>query len=133
VAFALGLTVPELNRLVHAHGMSEQIEEIRERFRREALSPKHLGARLDLLGRGKYLADLGIRRRFDDALKNDLRALLQGHASRARNAKELFELTARHEATQAELVARAVEKLGLAGDVRKLYPDQDRDDTHYVT
>jgi hypothetical protein len=133
VAFALGLTVPELNRLIHALGISEQIEEIRERFRREALSPKHLSARLDLLGRGKYLSDLGIRRRFDDALKGDLRALLHKHAPRARDAGELVEIAARHEAAQPELLARALERLGLSDEARKLYPDQNRDHTPYAT
>ncbi|HZA13160.1 MAG TPA: hypothetical protein VE618_01630 [Myxococcaceae bacterium] len=133
VAFALGLTVPELNRLIHALGIPEQIEEIRERFRREALSPKHLSARLDLLGRGKYLSDLGIRRRFDDALKGDLRALLHKHAPRAGDAGELLEIAARYEATQPELLARALERLGLSDEVRKLYPDQNRDHTPYAT
>jgi hypothetical protein len=133
VAFVLALTMPELNRLLQALGISEQIEEIRERFRREALSPKHLGARLDLLGRGKYLADLGIRRRFDEALKSDFRKLLHQHAGRARDARELFELAARHEATQPELFARAAEKLGLSDDVRRLFPGEAGDDTPYAS
>lgn len=131
VAFVLALTVPELNRLVQALGISEQIDEIRERYRREALSPKHLAARLDLHGRGKYLSDLGIRKRFDEALKADLRKLLRQHASRARDPRELFELAARHEATQAELLSRAAERLGLLDEVRALFPGGD--DPHYAT
>jgi hypothetical protein len=133
VAFALGLTMPELNRLVNSLGIAEQIEEIRERFRREALSPKNLSARLDLLGRGKYLADLGIRTKFDDALREDLSQLLRRLAPRARDAREVFEIAGRHEATQAELIARAAEKLGLSQELHALFPDGPTDDTPYAT
>jgi hypothetical protein len=133
VAFVLGLTVPELNRLVSALGIAEQLEEIRERFRREALSPQNLAARLDLLGRGKYLADLGIRRRFEDALREDLRKLFGRLAAHARDARELYEIAARHQGTQGELISRAAEKLGLFHDVQKLFPDGPTDDTHFAT
>ncbi|MGA9522167.1 MAG: hypothetical protein WBV82_11920, partial [Myxococcaceae bacterium] len=119
VAWALGLTVPELNRLIRVGGLKDEIEQIRERFRREALSPKQLAARLDLLGRGKYLSDLGIRKRFDDALRGDLRKLLQSSARDARGADDLLDVAARREGTQSELLKRAVEKLGLADELSK--------------
>ncbi|HYX92310.1 MAG TPA: hypothetical protein VE782_12170 [Myxococcaceae bacterium] len=133
VAFALGLTVPELNRLVSSLGIAEQIEEIRERFRREALSPKNLSARLDLLGRGKYLADLGIRTRFDDALREDLAQLFRRLAPGASDVRELMEIAGRHQGAQAELISRAVEKLGLSNELRKLFPDEPTHPTHFAT
>lgn len=120
VAHTLGLTVPEVNRLVKAVGLQSEVEEIRERFRREALSPKNLGQRLDLLGRGKYLSDLGIRRKFDEALRADLKKVLGKVASAARDLDDLYAQAARREGTQAELLHRAVEKLELSGEVRKL-------------
>lgn len=123
VSFALGLSVPELNRLVKALGLAEEVELVRERFRRDALSPRNLAARIDLLGRGKYLSDLGIRRRFDDALKNDLKKLLQKYAPRARTREDLVGVVARQEGTQPELLSRAIEKLGLSDELRRLSPE----------
>jgi hypothetical protein len=117
VSWALGLTVPELHRLVNALGVKDQVEEIRERFRREALAPRNLASRLDLLGRGKYLSDLGIRKRFDDALRGDLKKLLQTCARQASGDEDVLSVAARREGTQAELLRRAVEKLGLQGEL----------------
>ena len=75
VAWALGVSPPELQRLVSAAGLVEEVEALRERFRREALATPHLTHRLDLLGREKYLADLGIQRKFADALRKELERL----------------------------------------------------------
>lgn len=112
-AFALGLTVSELMKVVRAAGIGREVEEIRERFRREALSPKRLAQRLDLLGRGKYLSDLGIRRKFDEALRADLKKLLDRHRDRADSFGRTIEIAARDEGTEPELLRRALEKLGL--------------------
>lgn len=120
VALSLGLSVSELNRMVKALGIQQEMEEIRDRFRREALSPKKLGSRIDMLGRGRYLSDLGIRRKFDEALRGDLKKLLQTCAPRAQNAEDLIEAAARNEGVQPELLSRAVEKLGLAEEVQRL-------------
>jgi hypothetical protein len=81
-----------------------------------------LGARLDLLGRAKYLGDLGIRRRFDDTLREDLRKLLERLAPEATDAAGLIQLAARHQGTNPELLERAIEKLGLAEELRKRFP-----------
>lgn len=120
VALALGLSLSELNRLVKSLGITQEMEEIRDRFRREALSPKHLASRIDLLGRGRYLSDLGIRRKFDEALRGDLKKLLQSCAPRAQNTEDLIAAAAHHEGVQPELLSRAVEKLGLADEAQKL-------------
>lgn len=120
VALALGLSVSELNRLVKSLGITQEIEEIRDRFRREALSPRNLASRIDLLGRGRYLSDLGIRRKFDEALRGDLKKLLQSCAPRAKSTEDLIAAAAHHEGVQPELLSRAVEKLGLADEAQKL-------------
>jgi hypothetical protein len=63
VAWALGVSPSDLERLVQEAGVSREVDELRDRFKREALQPKNFGYRLDLVGRTKYLADLGIVRR----------------------------------------------------------------------
>ena len=74
VAWALGLRGQELEGLVSRLGLAEEVSRLRERFRREALNPASWTARLDLLGRRKYLEDLGIEREFHDRLRADLGA-----------------------------------------------------------
>jgi hypothetical protein len=122
-ANALNLSLSELNRLARSLGIEQEVEAVRERFRREALSPRRLGSRLDLLGREKYLQDLGIRRRFDDQLREDLRKLLRAHAAASRSGREVILLAARMEGASAELLWRSVEKLGLTSEVKALFPD----------
>ena len=77
VAWALGLRGQELEALVSRLGLAEEVSRLRERFRREALNPASWTARLDLLGRRKYLEDLGIEREFHDRLRADLERELQ--------------------------------------------------------
>ena len=72
VAWALGLRGPELAALVSRLGLGPEVDRLRERFRKEALTPPSWTARLDLLGRRKYLEDLGLEREFEDRLRGDL-------------------------------------------------------------
>jgi hypothetical protein len=118
VAWALGLSPAELQRLVAALGVGGEVEEVRERFRREALASRQLGQRLDLLGRTKYLVDLGIKRRFEEALQADLREVLLAEAAHAADLASLAERVGRLHAAPGELVLRAAERLGLADEVR---------------
>lgn len=122
VAWAMGLTVSELTKLIRALGIGDEVDQIKERFRREALGGQNLGARLDLLGRGKYLSDLGIRRKFDEALRADVKKTLEKYSPRARDLGHLYELAARGEGTKAELLERAVEKLEITREIGKLAP-----------
>ena len=119
VAWALGVHPGELNRLIALTGLTAEVEELRERFRREALSPKNLTSRLDLLGRTRYLADLGIAPKFRDALARDLRGILEPLAPRCASLNELCEQGARAQGTEGELLLRAVEKLGLSEDLKR--------------
>ena len=77
VAWALDVSPAELSRLTQALGLKDEVEEIKERFQREALAPRPLAARLDLLGRDRYLADLGIKRRYLELAAAELRQALQ--------------------------------------------------------
>lgn len=120
VAWALGLSPPELDKLIRSLGLKAEVDEARERFKREALSPQHLTQRLDLLGRTKYLSDLGITQRFQESLARDLRSLLRSSLGGASSLTALTELTARKHGAPAELLSRAMDRLGLTEEFRKL-------------
>jgi hypothetical protein len=113
VCWALGVTPGELSGLIAEVGLQDQVDEIRERFRREALGSGSLAHRLDLLGRGKYLADLGIQKKFTEALTRDLSSALKRNAEGASSPSEAVKAVARAQGAPAELVERAAQKLGL--------------------
>ncbi|MFL5343323.1 MAG: hypothetical protein ACJ8AT_00925 [Hyalangium sp.] len=119
VGWALGLSPSELQRLITSLGLQQEVEEIRERFRREALGARHLTQRLDLLGRDKYLADLGIKKRFTDALRKELEGLVRDELPGARDLQGLSLAVARKHGAPQELVLRAIERLGLTGALRE--------------
>ncbi|MCP3142152.1 hypothetical protein [Pyxidicoccus xibeiensis] len=119
VAWSLGLSPPELQRLVSVLGLTEEVEAVRERFRREALSTQHLTHRLDLLGREKYLADLGIQRKFTDALRKEVERLVADELPEATELHGLADALGRKHGAPTELVFRAFERLGLADGLRK--------------
>lgn len=110
VAWALGLRGPELTALVSQLGLGTEVDRLRERFRKEALTPPTWTARLDLLGRRKYLEDLGLEREFEDRLRGDL-----GREIRAldANGEDVPAALARRLAVSPTLVGRALERLGL--------------------
>ncbi|HET9450094.1 MAG TPA: hypothetical protein VFO83_04405, partial [Aggregicoccus sp.] len=114
VAWALGLSPTELQQLVRALNATQETEAVRERFRREALASRNLTQRLDMLGREKYLRDLGIERRFAEALKADLHALLRDEAPHVTTLPELADRVARQQGSPTELLLRAIERLKLA-------------------
>jgi hypothetical protein len=119
VAWSLGLSPSELQRLVSVLALGEDVEALRERFRREALATTHLTHRLDLLGREKYLADLGIQRRFADQLRKELEKLVADELPEATDLHGLADAVGRKHGAPAELVFRAFERLGLAEGLRK--------------
>ncbi|MCA3014876.1 MAG: hypothetical protein INH41_21025 [Myxococcaceae bacterium] len=110
----LGRRPGEVDSLVNELSLSRQAGEIRERFAREALDPANLPLRLQLLFRERYLADLKIERRFSDALTRDVTKLLDDCAEAAKTVPELVAMAAKKHALVEELLARAVERLGLA-------------------
>ncbi|QRO02232.1 hypothetical protein JRI60_26045 [Archangium violaceum] len=129
VGWALGLSPSELKQLEAKAGISQEVEELRERFRREALTTRHLTQRLDLLGRDKYLADLGIKKRFTDLLRRELEVLVRDELPAAASMSALAESVARKHGAPSELVLRALERLGVAEDLRKRTSDGSRPST----
>ncbi|MBJ6765601.1 hypothetical protein JGU66_33020 [Myxococcaceae bacterium JPH2] len=120
VAWALGLSPHELQRLTAALLLTEEVEMVRERFRREALSTSsHLTQRLDLLGRDKYLVDLGIKKRFTDTLRKELERLVRDQLPDAEDLHSLAEAVGRKHGAPGELVTRAFERLGMSESLRK--------------
>jgi hypothetical protein len=119
VAWALELSPSELQRLVHAVGLEAQVEEVRERFRREALAAPKLTHKLDLLGRDKYLTDLGIKKKFTDSLRKELEGLVRSEVPDATDLHGLADRVARKHGAPTELVYRAFERLGMAEGLRK--------------
>jgi hypothetical protein len=113
VAWELGLRPPELRAALDRLGLVTEIEELRERFRREALAPAHWTARLDLLGRRKYLQDLGLEPGFTDALRRDLQTHLAGTAA---PPPERLPTLARHLGVPPELLLRTLQRLGLSAE-----------------
>jgi hypothetical protein len=110
VAWTLGLRGPELAALVSRLGLGPEVERLREHFRREVLTPPSWTVRLDLLGRRKYLEDLGLDREFEDRLRGDL-----GREIRALGAdgEDVPAALARRLSVSPTLVGRALERLGL--------------------
>jgi len=109
VAWALGLRGQELEGLISGLGLGVEVERLRERFRREALNPASWTARLDLLGRRKYLEDLGIAREFEERLRADLLRELQAVGG----GEDAHPHLARRLGAPPTLVGRALERLGL--------------------
>ena len=85
----------------------------RERFRREALTARNLTQKLDLLGREKYLIDLGIKKRFSDMLRRELEVLVREEGPNPGSLSALSEAIARKHGAPSELVLRALERLGV--------------------
>lgn len=120
VAWALGVSPAELQQLIRAAEVKTEVDELRERSKREALAPNKLGYRLDLLGRTKYLADLGITRKFTDSLTKDLRSILRSSVGAADSVTGLVEVAARKNGVSPELLSRAVERLELDAELQQL-------------
>ena len=110
VAWTLGLRGPELSAIVSRLGLGPEVDRLRERFRREALTPTSWTARLDLFGRRKYLEDLGVEREFEDRLRGDLGRELHALGSAAGDVPAAL---ARRLAVSPTLMGRALERLGL--------------------
>ena len=110
---AFGLTTEELEKLIGALGVTSEVEQVRDRYTREALSSENLGLRLELLFRGRYLEDLGIERKFQQQLTKQLAALVEEVKDAATTVPTLVDMLSRQYALHAESLRRALEKLGL--------------------
>jgi hypothetical protein len=113
-AHALGMKDAELDSLIDALELSRAVHELREGFTREALSPRNLGQRLELLTRRRYLEDLGIEDKFREVLERDLKKLISAVKDAVGSVHELVELLSRQHALDSEALRKAFEELGLA-------------------
>ncbi len=112
-AQSLGLSEDELEKLIGALGIDREIDEVRDRYSREALAPGNLTLRLEMLFRARYLEDLGIDRKFSEVLKKQLVELIDEVRDAATSVPTLVDLLARQHALHAESLRRALDKLGL--------------------
>lgn len=112
-AHVFGLTTDELEKLIGALGVDAQVAQVRERYIKEALTPENLKLRLELLFRGRYLEDLGIEKKFQQALTKQLGALVKEVKDAAPSVPTLVDLLSRQHALHAESLRRALDKLGL--------------------
>lgn len=112
-AHGFGLKPDEMESLAGALGLEREIEEIRDRFIKEALAPQNLSLRLELLFRSKYIEDLGIERRFATSLTDELTELIEEVKEAATSVPTLVDMLSRQHALHAESLRRALEKLGL--------------------
>jgi len=111
-AFELGVSGRDLERLVEGAQVSREVSEIRERYSKEALSPRNLALRLDLVAREKYLEDLKITQRFKEQLSKDLEPLLEG-ALPASDLEQLALSAAKMHGLDAVRLRRAMTHAGL--------------------
>ena len=116
VAFELGINAFELSRLIELIGLRREVDEIRERFIREALSTPNLSMRLELLQHGKYLGDLKIVRRFKEALERDLLEMLEELPVMS-DLDQLTAAAAKRHALDAQSLRRAIDRLGIEGQL----------------
>lgn len=112
-AHAIGMKADELELLIGALGLEREVEEIRERYIKEALAEANLAQRLELLFRNRYLEDLRIERKFPASLEKQLREMVDEVRDAATTIPTLIDLLARQHGLHAEGLHRALEKLGL--------------------
>ncbi len=110
-ASALGVSRAQFEELVAGLGLERQVKEIRQRFAREALAEGNLSARLELLGKGKYLVDLDIEDAFFAALRRDLERLTAEDRSEVVGVR--LERAAKRHGLSVELLRRAASRLEL--------------------
>jgi hypothetical protein len=109
-AGSMGMTLGQLEFLVKDLKVAKELKEVRERFAREALATGNVALRLDLLGRDKYLADLGVEKQVHQALTKDLTALAKTTDG---PAAHIVSRMAQQHGLSLPLLRKAVEKLGL--------------------
>jgi hypothetical protein len=117
VAWAAGMSRSELQRFIEVTGLSLEVESLRERFRREALAAGTLERRLDLFGRQKYLADLGIEDRLAEVLSRELSPLVREAHDLPGDATTRLRALAQRKGVTPGLLQRALERLGLMNEL----------------
>lgn len=118
-AAALGMKPDELENIALNAGASVELSKIREHHAREALAHGHLRLKLDLMEKPKYLADLGVEKRFRDSLALELTEKLDKAMGKATDVEGLIREVARREGLPYEKLKAAVDRTGLAASYRR--------------
>jgi hypothetical protein len=113
-AGALGLKPDQLDHIALNCGADAELAQIREHHAREALAHGNLKQKLDMLERGKYLADLGVERRFKEVLTVELKELCDRQLPGPSDVKALVAAAARAAGLSAEKLRRAMDQTGLS-------------------
>lgn len=111
----LGMTPQEFGHLVDTLSLRREVDEVRSHWVREALSPKNLTVRFDMLGRSRYLQDLGIEAKFQTALTRDLEKLLKASADEG-SFSAVLKAVSLQNGLNLELLTKTVDRLGLMPD-----------------
>jgi len=115
----LGMRDDELDHIVLNSGALSAIEQIREHHAREALAHGNLRLKLDLIDQPKYLANLGVEKRFRDALAVELSELLDASLAKAADVDALVREAARQSGLPHEKLKAAVDRTGLSAAYRR--------------
>ncbi len=118
-AMMLGMKPDELDHVVLNAGAQQEIEKVREHHAREALAHGNIRFKLELMEKTKYLADLGVEKRFRDALALELSELLDKALDGATDVEALIREVARREALPYEKFKAAVDRTGLSAAYRR--------------
>jgi hypothetical protein len=121
-AKAMGLGARDFQEIVEGAGLGREVEELRERFRRELLDAPSLSVRLEHAGRDKYLEDLDIKKRFCRELSTEIRRMFEETVAGHETLELATEAVARKYGTAPDLLARAVLKIGLTPELQELLP-----------
>lgn len=118
-ATALGMKPDELEHIALNSGATLELKKIREHHAREALAHGNLRLKLDLQDKPKYLADLGVEKRFRDSLALELTEKLDQAVGLVSDLDALLREVARREALPYEKLKAAVDRTGLAATYRR--------------
>ena len=118
-ASTLGMKPEELEHIALNSGATLELKKIREHHAREALAHGNLRLKLELMEKPKYLADLGVEKRFRDSLALELSEKLDQAMGKAADVDALVREAARREGLPYEKLKAALDRTGLAATYRR--------------
>ncbi len=110
----LGLKPDDLEHIALNSGSAAEIDKIREHHAREALAHGNVRLKLDLLETPKYLTDLGVERRFRDALTVELKELADASLEGVDSVAKLIQAIALAQGLSVEKLRKAMDHTGLS-------------------
>jgi hypothetical protein len=117
-ALMLGMRISELDHVALDCGAEAEIARVREHWARESLAHGNLRLKLELLDKPKYLADLGVEKRFRDALARELTELFDAALGSAHDLDTLTWEAGRRSGLPYDKLKRALDQTGLSTEYR---------------